>query len=79
MVDACLVANYTLNNMCNNGILKVEGSTNGDDAGLFRAVFMHYFVNMALEEDLNGTTRNHYKIFLYNNLKTLCGTASNGR
>lgn len=78
LVDACLAANYTLTNMCNNGILKVEGSTNGDDAGLFRAVFMRYFVNMALEEDLDGTTRNSYKIFLYNNSKTLWGTASNG-
>lgn len=78
LADACLAANWTLANMCNNGILKKEGSTNGDDGGLFRAVFIRYFVNMALEKDLDAGTRYSYMAFLKNNSQTLWGTASNG-
>lgn len=78
LADACLAASWTLNNMCDNGILKKEGNTNGDDAGLFRAVFIRYFVNLALEEDLDTGTRNSYTAFLKTNSKTLWETASGG-
>lgn len=76
--DACLAANWTLSNLCDNGILKKEGSIHGDDAGLFRAVFIRYFVNMVQEKDLDSATRKWYTTFLTNNSKTLWGTASNG-
>lgn len=76
--DACLAANWTLSNMCDNGILKKEGSVHGDDAGLFRAVFIRYFVNMVLEKDLDSATRKWYAGFLTTNSKTLWETASNG-
>lgn len=75
LMDACLATNYTLTNMTSNGILKKEGSQNGDDAGLFRAVFIRYFVKLALEEDLDSNTKNTYKNFLYTNSSKLWSTA----
>lgn len=75
LIDACLAANYTLNNKCTNGILSKEGNQNGDDAGLFRAVFIRYFVKLALEDALDINTKNAYKNFLYTNSTKLWSTA----
>ena len=75
--DATMAASYTIDFMTDgNGILKKEGSSNGDDAGLFRAVFIRYFVKLVLEEDLNPSLQSKYNYFLTNNSKTLWNTAT---
>lgn len=76
LADACLAADYTLNNMTTNGVLKKEGSTNGDDAGLFRAVFIRYFVKLALEDKLDVSMKKKYANFLTTNAVNLWNTAS---
>lgn len=51
-----------------NNILKDEGS---GDGGLFKGIFMRYFVKLILEEDLKDTDRERYIKFFDNNAKVL--------
>ena len=51
-----------------NNILKDEGT---GDGGLFKAVFVRYFVKLLLEEDLAVGDRNKYTIFFNNNAEML--------
>ena len=53
----------------NNNILKNEGDSG--DGGLFKAVFVRYFVKLLLEKDLTPGDRNKYTIFFDNNAKVL--------
>lgn len=63
-------ATYCINNLIdkNNNILKDEGT---GDGGLFKAVFVRYFVKLLLEEDLDRGDFNVYSRFFDNNAKIL--------
>lgn len=67
---ACKAANYCLQNLIDqrNNILKDEGK---GDGGLFKGIFIRYFVRLILEEDLEETTRKRYLQFFNNNAKVL--------
>ena len=51
-----------------NNILKDEGT---GDGGLFKAVFVRYFVKLVLEKNLAVGDRNRYTLFFNNNAKVL--------
>lgn len=53
----------------NNNILKNEGDSG--DGGLFKAVFVRYFVKLLLEESLTPADRNKYTIFFNHNADVL--------
>lgn len=63
-------ATYCITNLIDkdNNILKDEGT---GDGGLFKAVFVRYFVKLVLEEDLTTGDRNRYTLFFNNNAKVL--------
>ncbi len=68
--DAVQSADYTLNNLINSSdrILKDEGA---GDGGLFKGIFVRYFTQLILEEDLPQSTRDRYVQFLEHNAETL--------
>lgn len=68
--DAEKAADYTLNNLINNTdrILKDEGP---GDGGLFKGIFIRYFVQLILNKDLEDATRQRYVTFLKHNAKIL--------
>lgn len=68
--DAVRTADYTLNNLRepNYSILKDEG---GHDGGLFKGIFIRYFTQLILEEDVAESTRNRYLQFLEHNAMQL--------
>lgn len=63
-------ATYCITNLIDkdNNILKDEGT---GDGGLFKAVFVRYFVKLVLEKDLAVGDRNRYTLFFNNNAKVL--------
>lgn len=67
---ACKAANYCIQNLTDteNNILKDEGK---GDGGLFKGIFMRYFVRLILEKDLKDTDRERYLKFFNNNAKVL--------
>ena len=73
---AVKVASYTIGGgACtdtNTGLLRSEG--NGD-GGLFKGIFIRYFVKLALEEDLTNGERNKFAFTLKKNAEALwkCG------
>ncbi|MCG8309161.1 MAG: hypothetical protein MI975_17345 [Cytophagales bacterium] len=68
--DAIKAADYTLNNLVNsnNQVLKDNGS---GDGGLFNGIFIRYFTQLILHEDLPEATRKRYIIFMKHNAETL--------
>lgn len=68
--DAIKAADYTLNNLVNSNdqVLKSEGS---GDGGLFKGIFIRYFIQLILHPDLSDGTRNRYRTFLKHNAETL--------
>lgn len=68
--DACKAADYCIQNLIDkeNNILKDEGTKDG---GLFKGIFIRYFVKLILEEDLKSTNRGRYLSFFNNNAKVL--------
>lgn len=73
MKKAQLAINYTiLNDRCLDGdrkLLRHEGGN--DDQAIFKAVFIPYAVNLALDKDAGFTTRKDIKEFLLHNAETL--------
>ena len=67
---ASKVATYCINNLVDhkNKILKDEG--NGD-GGLFKGIFMRYFVKLLLEKKLQESDRSRFITFFNNNAKVL--------
>lgn len=63
-------ATYCITNLIDkdNNILKDEGT---GDGGLFKAVFVRYFVKLVLEKNLAVGDRNRYTLFFNNNAKVL--------
>lgn len=67
---ACKAADYCIQNLIDkkNNILKDEGTKDG---GLFKGIFIRYFVKLILEEDLKATYHGRYLNFFNNNAKVL--------
>lgn len=68
--DAIRAADYTLNSLTNtsDNVLKDEG---GGDGGLFKGIFVRYFTQLMLEDDLPEATRDKYIQFLEHNADIL--------
>lgn len=63
-------ANYCITKLIdqNNNVLKDEGNRDG---GLFKGIFIRYFVKLIMEEDLKESDRQKYIDFFNNNAKVL--------
>jgi predicted alpha-1,6-mannanase (GH76 family) len=72
--DAVLTANYTLNRMVTDGVLRDEG--NGD-GGLFKGIFIRYFTELIRQEQLESDVREGYAQFLRHNAETLWTKGTN--
>lgn len=76
---AVKAATYCVYNLIdrNNNILKDEGA---GDGGLFKGVFIRYFVKLILEENLSDSDRQRFVEFFNNNAEVLLekGTDKNG-
>jgi predicted alpha-1,6-mannanase (GH76 family) len=68
--DAVRTAEYTISSaiLAPSGILNNEGQ---GDGGLFKGVFVRYFVQLILSKGLDAGSRNNYVLFLKNNAQTL--------
>lgn len=66
--DATIAADYTISSLVNNSILKDEGS---GDGGLFKGIFVRYFVELIQQEGLNSGNVKRYVQFLKSNAETL--------
>lgn len=68
--DAQKVTNYTISSLINtsNNILRDEG--NGDN-GLFKGIFIRYFLELIKVEELPNSYRNKYITFFNNNANVL--------
>lgn len=66
--DAALAANYTISSLVDNSILKSEGT---GDGGLFKGIFIRYFVDLIQQDRLETTVRNRYIQFIKHNAETL--------
>lgn len=67
---ACKAANYCISGLIDtsNNILKDEGT---GDGGLFKGIFVRYFIKLILEEDLSESDRKRYVNFFNNNAEVL--------
>lgn len=67
--DAQKAADYTLNSLSTTErLLKDEGD---GDGGLFKGIFVRYFTQLILNENVSQSVRNRYAIFLEHNAETL--------
>lgn len=66
--DAVLAANYTISSLVDNSILKSEGT---GDGGLFKGIFVRYFVDLIQQERLDPAVQRRYIQFLQHNAETL--------
>lgn len=68
--DAVKTANNTISDpiLSPNGLLRDEGQ---GDGGLFKGVFVRYFVLLIQNKNLDSGTRNKYLLFLQNNAQAL--------
>ncbi len=71
---AVKAADYTINNLTVNGIMKPNGL---GDGGLFNGIFIRYFTKLIQEEKLGSNNRNRYKAFLDKNAETLYNRGTN--
>lgn len=72
--DAILAANYTMNSLVDNSILKSEGS---GDGGLFKGIFIRYFTELIQQERLDAPTKTRYIQFIKLNAETLWNVGTN--
>jgi predicted alpha-1,6-mannanase (GH76 family) len=74
--EAVKAANYAISSEVNGNdyVLKDEGS---GDGGLFKGIFIRYFTQLILTEDLSSTTRTKYIQFLKYNAQTLWQSGTN--
>lgn len=70
LTDACKAADYCISKLIDekNNILKSEGT---GDGGLFKGIFIRYFVKLLLEEDLNATDKERFVNFFNHNAQVL--------
>lgn len=68
--DAMKTANYTINDptLSPLGILNDEGA---GDAGLFKGIFVRYFIQLILNKDIDPGYRTRFITYLKNNAETL--------
>ncbi|MDD7455095.1 MAG: glycoside hydrolase family 76 protein [Bacteroidales bacterium] len=72
--DAVKAADYTISVLVDNSILKDEG--NGD-GGLFKGIFVRYFVDLIQQDRLDAVNRKRYLQFINANAETLWLTGTN--
>jgi predicted alpha-1,6-mannanase (GH76 family) len=74
--DAIKAADYTLNSLVdsNDRLIKSEGT---GDGGLFKGIFVRYFVQLILNPDLDAATKKRYTTFIKLNGETLWRTGTN--
>lgn len=68
--DAIKAADYAINSLTNNGVLKAEGS-GGSDAGLFKGIFIRYLTRLIINDNLTPDKKNTYLNFIKNNAEIL--------
>lgn len=66
--DAVKAADYTLGSLVENSVLKSEGT---GDGGLFKGIFVRYFVQLIQQDRLDAPIQRHYLQFLKLNAETL--------
>ncbi len=71
---AVKAAEYAMNKLTVNGILKSEGM---GDGGLFKGIFIRYFAKLIQEEDLRADKREKFQEFLDKNAETLYYSGTN--
>lgn len=75
--DAQKAADYTLNSLSTTErLLKDEGE---GDGGLFKGIFVRYFTQLILNENVSASVRNRYSIFIEHNAKELWMKGRNDR
>lgn len=62
--DAVLAADYTTSSLVSNSILKSEGT---GDGGLFKGIFIRYFIDLIQQDRLDATAKKRYIQFLQHN------------
>jgi predicted alpha-1,6-mannanase (GH76 family) len=72
--DAVLAADYTTNKLVNDSVLKSEG---GGDGGLFKGIFVRYFVDLIQQDKLDAATKKRYVQFVKYNAETLWSRGTN--
>lgn len=70
LTDACKAADFCISKLIDeqNNILKSEGT---GDGGLFKGIFIRYFVKLLLDKDLNANDRERYVNFFNHNAEVL--------
>lgn len=66
--DAVLAADYTTSSLVDNSIIKSEGT---GDGGLFKGIFIRYFVDLIRQDRLDAAAKKRYIQFLQHNAETL--------
>lgn len=66
--DAVLAADYTISSLVDNSILKSEGT---GDGGLFKGIFVRYFIDLIQQDRLDASAKKRYIQFLQHNANTL--------
>ncbi|NDV69385.1 glycoside hydrolase family 76 protein [Dysgonomonas sp. 25] len=69
--DAIKMADYAIANRSANGILNDWGQQENHDVNLFKGIFVRYFTQLVMEDDLPDFARLRYVTFMKNNGKTL--------
>jgi len=74
--DAIKAADYTITAMINadDTLLRGEGS---GDGGLFKGIFIRYFVQLIMSDGINNDVRTRYITFLKHNAETLWNEGAN--
>lgn len=72
--DAVLAADYAISTLVNNSILKDEGS---GDGGLFKGIFIRYFVELIQQDRLDVGAKRRYTQFLNVNAEALWTRGTN--
>jgi predicted alpha-1,6-mannanase (GH76 family) len=66
--DASLAADYTTSGLVNNSVLKSEGT---GDGGLFKGIFVRYFIDLIQQDRLDATAKKRYVQFIKYNAEML--------
>lgn len=72
--DAVKASDYTISVLVSNSILKDEGS---GDGGLFKGIFVRYFVDLIQQDRLDAGAKKRYIQFIKANAETLWRTGTN--
>ena len=66
LADAVLAADQVLNTKCTNNVISSETSSTGDNA-MFKGIFIRWFTQLIMCEDLSEAHRERYIAWLINN------------